>query len=139
AQEKVVSGTVLDEQNLPVPGVNIIVRGTQRSVQTDTDGRYSISASQGEVLEFSFVGYKTQSMAVGASNTINISMQPDERMIEELVIDTYRSTTQAKNPSAVTTLSIETIEDRANPSLLQNLQGTVAGLNIATGSGQPGS
>lgn len=139
AQEKVITGTVLDEQGMPIPGVNILVRGTQRGAQTDFDGNFSISASQGEVLEFSFIGYKTKSVPVGASNTINVSMEPTSEEIAPVFVDMYRRTTEPENPAAVTTLSIETIEDRANPSLLQNLQGTVAGLNIATGSGQPGA
>jgi TonB-linked SusC/RagA family outer membrane protein len=139
AQEKVLTGTVLDETDMPVPGVNIIVVGTQRSVQTDNDGRYSISASPGEVLEFSFVGYKTQRLTVGASNTMNTKLVEDRAILEQVIVDTYRSTTVAKSSSAVTSLSIEAIEDRANASVLQNLQGQVAGLNIATGSGQPGA
>lgn len=139
AQEKAVSGTVSDDTGLPVPGVNIIVRGTQRSVQTDIDGKYSINTRQGEVLEFSFLGFKTQTVTVGASNSINVSLMPDVAIIDEVKIDVYRSTTVKASPAAITTLSIEAIEDRANASVLQNLQGQVAGLNIATGSGQPGA
>lgn len=137
AQEKVITGTVLDEQGMPIPGANILVQGTQRSTSTDFDGKYSITASQGEVLEFSFVGSKSQTIRVGASNTIDVTLQ--SAVLDEVVIKSYRTTTVAKSPSAVTTISIEAIEDRANASVLQNLQGQVAGLNIATGSGQPGA
>lgn len=138
AQEKVVSGTVVDDKAMPVPGANVVVRGTQRGVQTDFDGKYSISVNQGEVLEFSFVGFGTQSVTVGASNTVNVTLVEGEEL-KEVKLDVYRSATIRRSPVAVTTLSIEAIEDRANASVLQNLQGQVAGLNIATGSGQPGA
>ncbi len=138
AQEKIVTGTVSDDTG-PLPGASIFVQGTQRSVQTDIDGNFSISVSQGEVLEISYIGYKTQSIRIGASNVVNVVLISDAEVLDNVVIDRYRSTTVAKSPSAITTLSIEAIEDRANASVLQSLQGQVAGLNIATGSGQPGA
>ena len=139
AQEKVVTGTVSDETG-PLPGASVFVKGTQRSAQTDIDGKFSISAKQGEVLEISFVGYQTQSVTVGASNTIPpVRLESGGTIIPDLVVDKYRSTTSKTTAAAVTTLSIDAIEDRANASVLQSLQGQVAGLNIATGSGQPGA
>jgi TonB-linked SusC/RagA family outer membrane protein len=139
AQEKVVTGTVSDDTGGPLPNANVIVRGTQRGVQTDFDGKYSISVNTGEVLEFSFVGFKTQSVTVGASSVVNIAMAVAPEEMGALIIDKYRSTTIKTTAAAMTTLSIEAIEDRANASVLQGLQGQIAGLNIATGSGQPGA
>jgi TonB-linked SusC/RagA family outer membrane protein len=139
AQEKVVTGTVSDDTGLPLPGANVVVRGTQRGVQTDFDGKYSISVNTGEVLEFSFVGLKTQMVTVGASSSVNVKLDVDATVIGDVVIDKYRSLTPAKSAAAIATISIDAIEDRANASVLQNLQGQVAGLNIATGSGQPGA
>ncbi|HAI20167.1 MAG TPA: hypothetical protein DCM10_20470, partial [Xanthomarina gelatinilytica] len=74
AQEKTISGTVSDENGLPLPGVNIIVKGTTNGTQTDFDGNYSITASTGDVLSYSFVGYTKKEMTVGASNNISFSM-----------------------------------------------------------------
>lgn len=65
AQEKTVSGTVSDESGLPLPGVNIIVKGTTNGTQTDFDGKYSINANAGDVLTFTYVGLKTQEITVG--------------------------------------------------------------------------
>lgn len=138
AQEKTVTGTVSDAAG-PLPQANIKVRGTQNSTQADIDGRYSINVATGAVLEISFIGYQTQTVTVGASSTINVVLQEEARQMGELRIDRYRSTTQRESTAAVTTISIEAIEDRANASVLQNLQGQVAGLNISTGSGQPGA
>ncbi|WP_129751631.1 SusC/RagA family TonB-linked outer membrane protein [Flavobacterium beibuense] len=137
AQEKVVSGTVSDELG-PMPGTNVLVKGTQRSTQTDIDGKFSISASQGEVLEFSFVGYQSQEVTVGTQSTYNVVMAQGKQLIE-VVKDVYRSVTPKKATMAVASITAEAIEDRANASVLQSLQGQIAGLNIGTGSGQPGA
>lgn len=139
AQQKTVSGTIVSaDDQLPLPGVNVIVSGTQRGTQTDFDGKYSISASQGEVLQFSYVGYGTQNVTVGSSNVIDVAMVIDNTL-EEVVVVAYGTSTVATNPAAVITISAEGLEDRANASVLQNLQGQVAGLNIGTGSGLPGA
>ena len=73
AQSKSVSGTVSDDSGLPLPGATVIIEGTTTGVSTDFDGKYSITASEGDVLVFSFVGYASQTQTVGASNTINVS------------------------------------------------------------------
>lgn len=71
AQQKTVSGTVSDENGLPLPGATVIRAGTSSGTSTDFDGNYQIKASAGDVLEISYVGYATQSITVGASNTYN--------------------------------------------------------------------
>ena len=80
AQNQNVSGTVSDENCLPLPGATVVIEGTTTGVSTDFDGKYSIKASQGDVLFISFVGYSTQSQPVGASNTINVSMELDNSL-----------------------------------------------------------
>lgn len=136
AQEKTVTGTVSDKIG-PLPNASVLVKGTQRNVQTDVDGKYSIKVSKGEVLEFSYVSFNSQSVTVEDSNVIDIVLSAEE--LKVVVVDKYRSTTQRTTAAAITTLSVEEVEDRANASLIQNLQGQVAGLNIGTGSGQPGA
>ena len=140
AQNKNVSGTVSDESGVPLPGATVIITGTSTGVSTDFDGNYSISASEGDVLVFSYVGYTNQSQTVGASNTINVSLVPDNAL-EEVIIEAYsnNAVSKEKSVSAITTLSAESVESRPNASVVQMLQGQVPGLNIGTGSGQPGS
>lgn len=139
AQEKTISGTITDGQGLPLPGVNVVVKGTTRGTQTDFDGKYSISASQGEVLQFTFVGYKTSTASVGASGVVNMAMQEGDEMLTEVIVTGYTSTKRPKSLAAVNFVSIDEVEERSNASVIQNLQGMVAGLNIGTGSGQPGA
>ena len=137
AQNKNVSGTVSDDNGLPLPGATVVIDGTSTGVSTDFDGNYSISVSAGDVLVFSYVGYANQSQTVGASNTINVSMVPDNAL-EEVVIEAYRTTSKETSSIASTTITAETIESRPNASFAQTLQGQVAGLNITTNNGQPG-
>jgi len=137
AQERTITGTVSDSQGT-LPGANVVVKGTTKSTQTDIDGKYSISAKTGEVLVFSFVGMTDKSVTVGASNTVNVTLDTGVKL-NEVVVEGYRNTTKKTTAIAQSTVNSETIENRPNASFLQTLQGQVAGLNIETGSGQPGS
>lgn len=138
AQEKTVTGVVSDKAG-PLPGANVVVKGTKRSAQTDFDGKYSIQAKAGEVLVITFTGYNSQTIAVGAANSYNVSLTEDSVKLTEVVIDGYRSTSKAKSSVAQTTILAKTIENRPNVSFIQSLQGQVPGLQISTSSGSPGS
>lgn len=139
AQEKTISGTITDSNGLPLPGVAVVVKGTTRETQTDFDGKYSIAARQGEVLEFKYVGSKTSTVTVGASSSVNVTMVEDSTILDVVVVDSYRTTSKKRSANAVATITSETMEGRPNVSFLQTLQSQVAGLNIATSSGSPGS
>lgn len=139
AQEKTVTGVVSDASG-PLPGVNVVVRGTQRGTATGFDGRYSIKAKEGEVLVFSFMGMSDVSRTVGASNDINVVMKDEAKQLGEVVVQAYgKTTSRAKNLGASQTVTAASIKDRPNVNVLQSLQGQVAGANIATFSGQPGT
>lgn len=88
AQTVAINGTVTDDSGLPLPGVNIILKGTSNGTQTDFDGLYSISAQIGQVLTFSYVGFETEEVHVGTHNTINVSMAPSASL-EEVVVTGY--------------------------------------------------
>jgi TonB-linked SusC/RagA family outer membrane protein len=140
AQEKNITGTVTAATDgFPLPGVNVIVKGTTRGVQTDFVGNYSIKASVGETLVFSFVGMAKAEIKVGSSNTINLSMQEDAAALDEVVVVAYGTEKASNVTSAIETVKAEDIEQVPNASLDQILQGQAAGLNIQTSSGQPGS
>lgn len=141
AQEKTVSGTIT-ENGLPLPGVSVTVKGTTKGTQTDMNGKYSISASKGEALVFSYIGFVTQTITVGATNSINVVMVEGgtELDVVEIVNTGYdRTRTKAETSSAITTISSKTLENRPNASFLNSLQGTAPGLTILSASGQPGS
>ncbi|MCX2678472.1 SusC/RagA family TonB-linked outer membrane protein [Galbibacter sp. EGI 63066] len=86
AQEKTVTGVVTDQDGLPLPGANVVVKGTTNGTQTDFDGNYSIKANAGDILVFSFVGQKTEERTIGASSTIDISLAQDAQALDEVVV-----------------------------------------------------
>ncbi|WP_053992100.1 TonB-dependent receptor [Mangrovimonas sp. TPBH4] len=140
AQEKTVTGTVISESDgLPLPGVNVIVKGTSRGVQTDFDGNYTIAVSSGETLVFSFVSMKTVEMVVGTSNSINVSMQEDIAALEEVVVVGYSTQDKSKVAGAVSVVNAEAIEQVPIASFDQILQGQAPGVQVSAGSGQPGA
>lgn len=141
AQEKNVTGTI-KENGLPLPGVSIMIKGTTKGTQTDMNGKYSISASQGDALVFTYIGMTSQTITVGASNSIDVVMVEDGQVLNtvEIVNTGYdRTRTKAETTSAITTISSKTLENRPNASFLNSLQGTAPGLTILSASGQPGS
>ena len=131
AQEKTISGIVSDNSGLPLPGVNIVVKGTTNGTQSDFDGNYSIKASAGSVLVFSYIGQKTQNITVGASNTINVVLLEDAAVLDEVVVTALGISRQKKS----LTYQAEKVDnDRlivvAPTRASSALAGKVAGLQI---------
>ncbi|WP_438961655.1 SusC/RagA family TonB-linked outer membrane protein [Nonlabens sp.] len=130
-----VTGKVLDPDGEPVLGATVLVKGTANATTTDFDGNYSINAAASDVLQFSFAGYDTQEVTVEEKSVINVTMATS---LEVITLIGYRTATKETTNIASTTISSKTIENRPNASVVQTLTGQVAGLNIATNSGQPG-
>lgn len=139
AQEKTVTG-IVTEDGMPLPGVTVAVKGTTVGTQTDFDGKYSIKARTGQVLEFSYIGLKTQSVNVGASNSVNITMTPDAAIdLGEVVVVGYGSTTKEAFTGTAAKIDVQNIQAKTVSNVSQALRGEVAGVNVVTGSGAPGS
>jgi TonB-linked SusC/RagA family outer membrane protein len=137
AQEKTVTGVVSDKTG-PVPGANVVVKGTTRSTQTDFDGKYSIKAKAGEVLVISFVGMTDKVVTVGAANNYSVTLE-DGVKLEEVVLQGYRSVTKRSAVTSVARVDSKTIENRPNANVMNTLQGQLAGVNITSSTGQPGA
>ena len=138
AQEKTVTGTVVDEDGLPIPGVTINEKGTSNGVQSDFDGNYSIQVEEGDVLVFRYLGFTTEEVPVGASNVINLTMKVDAASLEEVVITGVAGATSRKKLSVtVNKVDSDDLEIIPATSAASALQGKVAGVNI-TNFGQPG-
>lgn len=139
AQEKTISGTVSDDSGLPLPGATVLVKGTSSGTSSDFDGNYSIKANQGAVLVFSFVGYTTQEITVGASNTINLTMQEDAESLEEVVVTAFGKAKQKRSLGyAATAVSSDEITEVSSTNPLESLSGKIAGVDI-TSPAQPGA
>ena len=127
AQQKNVSGVVTDFEGLPLPGVNVVVKGTITGLQTDFNGNYQIQANSGDVLVFSYLGLKTVEISVGVSNTIDVQMEQDTQALEEIVVVAYGSQTKEKIVQNVAIVNEETLENLVVNSPDQFLQGQAAG------------
>jgi hypothetical protein len=117
-QAQQVSGIVLDEDDNPIPGVNVIVEGTANGTTTDFDGNFSISANNGDRLIFSFIGYATQTLAADGQ-TMSINLSPDATQLDEIVITGLGSSVKRGNlANAVATVSTEELVGKTNQSTI---------------------
>lgn len=135
-----ISGTVVDEKNLPLPGVTVLIKGTNLAVSTDIDGLYSIAVGDtNSVLVFSFIGYDNKEVVVGSDVTINIKLIPAENKLEEVVVVGYGTQKKSDVTGSVTTVSKERLSQLPVTNVLQSVQGAVAGVSITQSSSVPGS
>ena len=138
AQEKKVSGTVTDLSNMPLPGVNIIVKGTKKGASTDFDGNYSISTAAGQTLVFSYVGFKTKELAVGSGNTYNVSLDTDNEQLDEVVVVGYGTQKRKMTTGALSSVKTDNFVERPISRVDQGLIGQIAGVRVKQTSGLPG-
>ncbi|MHA7059481.1 SusC/RagA family TonB-linked outer membrane protein [Aquimarina sp. M1] len=140
AQEIQIGGTVNDASGLPLPGVNVLVQNTANGAITDFDGNYALNnVSVGSVLLFSYVGFMTQEIKVGQSRVINVTLQEDSESLEQVVVIGYGTQRKKEVTGAVSVVGSGTIEELNPVRIEQALQGQVAGVNITSQSGAPGS
>lgn len=134
-----VTGIVTDETGETMIGVTVQVEGdNSRGASTDIDGKYSIQAKSGEVLLFSYIGYKTQSATIVESTVVNMVMTEDSEVLEEVVVVGYGRQRKSDLTGAVATVSSEELVQIATPDVLQAVQGRVAGVDVSAQSGEPG-
>lgn len=139
AQQIVVEGTVKSsEDNMPVPGVNVVVKGTTRGTSTDFDGKYTISVASGETLEFSYVGFKTVDVVINNQRRLDIVLQADVAALDEVVVIGFG--TQKKSDLTGAVSSIKSVELLKQPAVnaVQSIQGKLSGVNIIN-TNAPGS
>ncbi len=143
AQEKTISGTVTSKgaNATPLPGVNVVVKGTTKGVQTDFDGRYTIEASLGEVLEFSYLGLKSTFVTVGASSVIDIGMEQDLEQLEDVVVTAYGLKKEAKKLGySIQTVQGDDVSNVKTVNVTNALSGRATGVQInQNGTGIAGS
>jgi len=139
AQEKTVTGTVTDQNELPLPGVNIVVQGTTTGTQTDFDGNYSIQASEGDQLLFTYIGQADVTRSVGADDTINVQMQEDAQALDEVVV-TALGISREKKSLGYSTQVVEgdQLTETRNSNALNSISGKVAGVQVTNSTGSLG-
>ena len=111
-KERTVTGTVVDNQNLPLPGAVVAVKGTSRATQTDFDGKYTIAVETGEKLEFSYIGMKSSVASVENNAKLDIALQDDSNMLEEVVVTAYQTTKNQSSMASVAIIDKESIQSK---------------------------
>lgn len=142
AQTKTITGKVVaDEDGYPLPGVSVKIRGTNTGTQTDPNGTYSINASTGQTLVFSFIGAISQEKAVGVSTVINVQLKQDTKTLNEVTVTTGFGVSQKQRDltSPVQTVKGSDIQQTQRENFLNALQGRVAGATVTSTSGNPGA
>ncbi len=140
AQDRTVSGKVTSvEDGSTLPGVNVILKGSTTGTVTDLDGNYSLSVpSTGGVLVFSFIGLTTEEVEIGVRSVIDLSMSPDIKQLNEVVVVGYGTQERKDITGAVAGASAEDIKDMVTPDFAQAVQGRIAGVQVSSASGRPG-
>ncbi len=134
AQERTITGTVSDAIG-PIPGVNVLVKGTKIGVQTGFDGKYSIKAKTGDVLVYSFVGMKETTANVGTSSNVNVRMDQEGNTLEEVVVVGYGVQKKREVTGAISKVSGSEIANLITPSFESQLAGRASGVQITTSNG----
>lgn len=139
AQSRVVKGTVVTaDDNMPLPGATVQVKGADIGVITDFNGSYSIQANESDILIFSFVGYLSEEVQVGTNNTINISLVPDVLNLDEVVVVGYGQQAKVSVTGAISSIGSEDLLKSPGASVANSLAGKITGLSSVQYSGQPG-
>ncbi|TVZ54958.1 TonB-linked SusC/RagA family outer membrane protein [Lutibacter sp. Hel_I_33_5] len=137
--QSAISGTVTSsEDNQPIPSVNVIVKGTTNGTSTDFDGKYTINASAGDVLVFSFLGYKTSEKIVGNSTTINVVLDTDSAQLDEIVVIGYGTARKTDLTGSISSISSKDFERQPITRAEDALQSRTAGVSVTRNSGAPG-
>lgn len=134
-----VSGTVIDENGDPMIGVSVMQEGTNNGVATDFDGNFTLSVPAGASLHFSYIGYKPQTIRIDNQRTLEITMQPDDNVLDEVVAIGYGTVKKRDLTGAVASVKNEDITLSPTANAMDALQGKIAGLDITRASGQAGA
>lgn len=141
AQETHVTGTVLDQDGMPIPGVSVEEKDTGNGAVTDFEGDFSLSLidAQSAVLVFSYLGFETQEIQVGNQTNFQVTLQESTQALDEVIVVGYGTQKKANLTGAVSQVSSETLENRPITNVSSGLQGAMAGVTITGANGAPGN
>ncbi|MBR3567996.1 MAG: TonB-dependent receptor [Salinivirgaceae bacterium] len=139
AQTHVVSGTITDEEQLPIPGANVVIKGTTTGTITAGDGKFTMQASDGDVLQVSYIGYTTEEITVNGSGPYTVSLVPDMVGLSEVVVVGYGTQRKEAVTGSVASMKGDIVREMPAANITQSLQGRVAGVEMQQTSSKPGA
>jgi TonB-linked SusC/RagA family outer membrane protein len=140
AQTRIITGSVTaEDQDAPIPGANILIKGSYRGSITDLQGNFSISVTDTDTLEFSFIGYEKAYIAVGDQTVINVVLKVETTKIDEVVVIGYGTVRKSDLTGSVSSVKAEDLTKIMSANAEQNLQGKVSGVQVTSLSGAPGA
>jgi TonB-dependent starch-binding outer membrane protein SusC len=140
AQERTVQGLVTDESKVPIPGANIVIKGTTTGTLSDIDGKFSLKVpSANTVFVISFMGYETQEIQVGEQTSLDVALKEKTTELEKVVVIGYGVQKKSDLTGAVASISSEQITKTPSTGIVQALQGKAAGVQVFNNSGMPGA
>ena len=135
----VITGVVTSaEDNNPLPGVSILIKGSSNGTTTDIDGKYTLTVPTDAILQYSYIGFDTKEIAVGSQSTINIILEPNLEQLEEIVVVGYGTVKKSDLTGSVVSLKSDKINQGVNTSVDELLKGRAAGVNVVQNSSEPG-
>ncbi|SFS49047.1 TonB-linked outer membrane protein, SusC/RagA family [Lutibacter maritimus] len=137
-QQIEIKGKVTDAFGTPLPGVNIIIVGTVKGTGTDFDGNFTLEAKEGDIIEFSFIGMKTERVTVGTSTVINVKLTEDSASLDEVVVVGYGTQKKSDVTGAVGQVKAEKLTKVVTTNPMDALQGQVSGVSVTSSTGAPG-
>ena len=137
--QNTVTGVVSDENGVPLPGANVVIDGTSTGVSTDFDGNFEITASQGQVLAISYIGYLTQYINISSQTNFNISLQLDNELDEVVVTALGFSVVRDQQGSTSSVVNTDDVIRSAENTVINALSGKASGVRITKSNGDPGS
>lgn len=138
AQSKI-SGKIVDQNKEALIGVSISIKGTTTGTISDVEGKYTLEAAPSQELVFSYIGYTSQTIAVGNQSVIDVTLQEDNKNLEELVVVGYGVTRKSDLTGAVGTVNSKQLQDTPSSRLDQVLQGRASGVMVTAANGSPGA
>jgi len=140
AQSKTVTGTVIDQAGLGLPGVTVAVKGTTLGTSTDIDGKWTLTVNANDVLEISFIGMKTQEFTVGNKTVFNVTLEEDRVAVDEVVVTAVGIKRSEKSLGySATSVKSDELTKSSPIDVMSGIKGKVAGVQISSNSGAPGS
>lgn len=134
-----ITGTVTDQNGIPIPGATVVIEGTTTGTVTDIQGQFSIEANPGDVLQISFIGYQTQRVPLENQTQVSVVLQEDQTSLDEVVVVGYGTQRKSDLTGAISSISSKDLQETPAGNFLEQSQGRLAGVDIVRANGSPGA